>query len=82
VNKGALASPSKLGERTYWVKRINVKLTTTGTQSVISGKKIQVLNSLEGHGMQQLTWLVKGSGKVVVEAGSPTTGTKNIDINL
>ena len=82
VNKGALASPSKLGERSYWVKRINVKLGTTGNQSVISGKKIQLLNSLEGYGMQQLSWLVKGSGKLSIEAGSPTTGVKSIDVNL
>ena len=82
MNKGALASHSKLGERSYWVKRINVKVNTSGNQSVISGKKIQVLNSLEGYSSQQLTWLVKGSGKLTIEAGSPTTGRKTIDISL
>lgn len=82
INKGALASHSKLGERSYWVKRINVKLNTNNNQSVISGKKIQVLNSLEGYGSQQLSWLVKGSGKLTLEAGSPTTGSKSIDITL
>jgi hypothetical protein len=82
VNKGGLASHSKLGERSYWVKRINVKLNTSGSQSVISGKKIQVLNSLEGYSSQQLSWLVKGSGKLSIEAGSPTTGSRSIDINL
>jgi hypothetical protein len=82
INKGALASHSKLGERSYWVKRISVKLNSSGNQSVISGKKIQLLNSLEGYSSQKLNWLVKGSGKVTLEAGSPTTGIKTIDINL
>jgi hypothetical protein len=82
INKGALASHSKLGERTYWVKRINVKVNTSGNQSVISGKKIQTLNSLEGYSSQQLTWLIKGSGKLAIEAGSPTTGSKTIDVSL
>ncbi len=82
INKGALASPSKLGERSYFVKRINVKVNTSGSQSVISGRKIQVLNSLDGYGTQQLSWLIKGSGKIVLEAGSPTTGTKTIEITL
>lgn len=82
INKGALSYPSKLGERTYWVKRINVKVNTSGNQSVISGRKIQLLNSLEGYGTQQLTWLIKGTGKVTIEAGSPATGTKTIDVNL
>jgi hypothetical protein len=82
INKGALASHSKIGEKTYWVKRINVKVNTSGNQSVISGRKIQVLNSLEGYSSQQLTWLIKGSGKLTIEAGSPTTGSKTIDISL
>ena len=82
INKGAFASPSKLGERSYFVKRINVKVKTNGDQSLLSGRKIQVLNSLEGYGSQKLTWLIKGSGKVTLEVGSPTTGTKTIDINL
>lgn len=82
MNKGALASHSKLGERTYWVKRINVKLNITANQTVISGKKNQLLNSLDGYSSQQLSWLVKGTGKLTIFAGSPTTGNKSIDINL
>ncbi len=82
INKSALASHSKLGERSYWVKRINVKLNTTNNQTILSGKKIQVLNSLEGYSTQQLSWLVKGSGKISIEAGSPTTGSKTIDVTL
>jgi hypothetical protein len=82
INKNGLASHTKLGERSYWVKRINVKLNTTGNQSVISGRKIQVLNSLEGYSSQQLSWLIKGNGKLTIEAGGPTTGTKTIDLNL
>jgi len=82
MNKGTIASHSKLGERSYWVKKVNVKLNTTGNQSVVSGKKNQGLNSLEGYSSQTLTWLVKGEGKVTIEAGSPTTGTKTIDVTL
>ncbi|MEP7164277.1 MAG: M14 family metallopeptidase [Ferruginibacter sp.] len=80
INKGALASYSKLGEKSYWVKRINVKVNTAAT--MLSGKKIQVLDSLEGYGSTQLSWLVKGSGNMTVEAGSPTTGSKKIEIRL
>jgi hypothetical protein len=82
VNKGALASHSKLGERSYWVKRVNVKLNTTNNQTVVSGKKNQLLNSLDGYSSQTLTWLVKGSGKLTVSAGSPTTGSRTLDVTL
>jgi hypothetical protein len=82
INKGEIGSHSKLGERSYWVKRINVKLNTAGGQTVISGKKNQLLNSLDPNGSSKLSWLIKGSGKVSIEAGSPATGSKTIDINL
>jgi hypothetical protein len=82
VNKGAIPSHSKLGERNYWVKRVRVKLNTGNNQSVISGRKLQTLGSLDGYGTEKLTWLIKGSGKVTLEAGSPTTGSKTVDINL
>ena len=82
INKGALPSHSKLGERTYWVKRINVKLNPSNNQSIISGKKIQLLNSMEGYSVKELSWLIKGTGNVSLEAGSPTTGTKKIEISL
>ena len=82
LNKGAFASYSKLGERSYWVKRIDVKATPSAGQTFISGKRVQLLNSLEGFKSEELSWLVKGPGKITIEAGSPTTGTKKIDINL
>ncbi|HTE11739.1 MAG TPA: M14 family metallopeptidase [Chitinophagaceae bacterium] len=82
INRGALPSHAKLGERSYWVKRINVKLDTEKNQSVISGKKIQLLNALEGYGSRELSWLIKGSGKLILEAGSPTTGSKKMEISL
>lgn len=82
INKGAMASHSKIGERSYWVKRVNVKFNTAKNQTIISGKKSQLLNALEGNSAQILSWLVKGTGKSSVEVGSPTTGFKTIDVTL
>ena len=82
INKGALPSHAKLGERTYWVKRINVKLNTTGSQTILSGKKIQLLPALEGLSSNILTWLVRGAGNVTIEVSSPTTGIKTTSVAL
>jgi len=82
LNRGDLPTQTKVGERSYWIKKISVNLNTKENQTVISGRKSQVLDAIEGHGSQTLTWLVKGSGSFTLEAGSPTTGTKTIDINL
>lgn len=82
MNTGALPAYSKLGEKSYFVKRVNVKLGMQPRQSLLSGKKIQLLNSLEGYSAKEITWLVKGSGKIILEAGCPTTGIKKIEIIL
>jgi hypothetical protein len=61
---------------------VNVKFNTAKNQTIISGKKSQLLNALEGNSAQTLSWLVKGTGKSSVEVGSPTTGFKTIDVTL
>lgn len=82
INTGALPSHTKLGERSYWVKQVIVKITTGNGQSVISGRANQSVESIEGYGTKPLTWIIKGSGKIKLEAGSPTTGNKIIEISL
>jgi len=82
INKGALATHTKLSERSYWLKRISIKVNANSNQSVISGKKIQTIASIDGYGSQQFTWLIKGNGKVTIEAGSPTSGSKSVDVTL
>ncbi|MET0299562.1 MAG: M14 family metallopeptidase [Flavitalea sp.] len=82
VNKGAMAATSAVGEKSYWLKKVKIAVNTSGNQSVISGKKIQLLNNLNGGEAFQLTWLLKGTGRVTIEAGAPTTGTVKKDITL
>jgi len=82
VNKGNLSTHSKLGERNYFLKKVKVALQTAAKQDVIGGKKIHLLNSIEANGSNSFSWVVKGTGKLTVEAGCPTAGTKTIEINL
>jgi hypothetical protein len=49
---------------------------------VVSGRKSQSVESIAGKDFKELSWLIKGSGKISIEAGSPTTGSKTIDITL
>lgn len=82
VNKGALSTHSKLGERSYFIKKVKVAVQTSGKQEVVGGRKISLLNSIEANGSSSFSWVVKGTGKLVVEAGCPTAGTKTIEVNL
>ncbi|WP_291403130.1 M14 family metallopeptidase [Daejeonella sp.] len=82
MNNGLMATQTKVGERSYWVKKISVKLNHTENQKIISGRKNQVLDAIEGQGYKTLSWLIKGSGKISIDAGSPTSGSKTINLSL
>lgn len=82
MNTGELSTYTKVGDRSYFLKKIAVKVNTNTNQTVVSGRKTQTLESIQGKEFKELTWLIKGSGKVTIDAGSPTTGSKSIEVSL
>ncbi|RZM26209.1 MAG: peptidase [Pedobacter sp.] len=82
MNTGILPTLTKVGEKSYFLKKISVRLTMAGGQSVLSGRQYQTLDAIPGREFKELTWLIKGSGKVAVYAGSPSSGTKTVDLIL
>ncbi|KQB98770.1 M14 family metallopeptidase [Pedobacter sp. Hv1] len=82
INTGDLSTYTKVGDRSYFLKKIAVKVNTNTNQTVVSGRKTQTLESIQGKEFKELTWLIKGSGKVTIDAGSPTTGSKSIEVSL
>ena len=82
VNKGGLSTHSKLGERSYFIKKVKVAVQTSGKQEVVGGRKIHLLNSIDANGSESFSWVIKGTGKLVIEAGCPTAGNKSIEVTL
>jgi len=82
MNGGDLPTYTSVGDRSYFLKKIVVKVNMTAGQSVISGRKSQTVESIAGKDFKELTWLIKGGGKISIEAGSPTIGNKSIDTTL
>lgn len=82
INNGDLPTYTKIGDRSYFLKKIVVKVNLNANQSVVSGRKTQSLESIQGKESRELTWLIKGSGKVAISAESPTTGIQTIDVSL
>jgi hypothetical protein len=82
INKGTLATHSKFADRNYFVKKIRVGVNASGKQEIVGGKKISLLNNMEPNTQQSFSWLIKGKGKITIEAGCPTAGFKTIDITL
>ncbi len=81
-NNGMLPTQTKVGERSYWVKKLSVKIIPQANQSIISGRKNQTIDAIQAQGNQSISWLIKGSGKLTINAGSPTSGTKTIEVLL
>ena len=82
INKGGLSTHSKLGERSYFLKKLKVAVKTVDKQEVVGGRKITLLNSLDASASQSFNWLIKGTGKLAIEIGCPTAGVKNIEVTL
>jgi len=81
-NKGLLSTTSEIGERNRWVRKVKVELTPIDGQTLIAGQKVQLLGNIQGDSSKQISWLIKGKGKIKLKAGSPNTGIKEIEITL
>jgi hypothetical protein len=82
MNTGDLPTYTKIGDRSYFLKKIVVKVNTNANQTVVSGRKTQALEGIQGKESKEITWLIKGGGKITIDAGSPTTGSKSVTVNL
>ena len=82
LNTGELPIYTSVGDRSYFLKKIVVKVNMNERQAVVSGRKSQTIERIAGKDFKELSWLIKGTGKISIDAGSPTTGNKSIDITL
>src|SRR5690606_21273446 len=81
-NTGHLPTLTAPGEQSYFLKHIAVKVSTSGNQSVVSGRPAQTIGQIPGRGYHELSWLIQGTGSVTIEAGSPHTGSKSVNVSL
>jgi hypothetical protein len=82
MNTGDLPTYTKIGDRSYFLKKIVVKVNTGANQTIVSGRKAQSIEGIQGKEAKELTWLIKGKGNITIDAGSPTTGSKSINVSL
>jgi hypothetical protein len=81
-NSGLLPTHTEMGSKSRWLRKIKVAIKLNKKQQLISGRKITLVTSIKGDSSQQFTWLIKGSGKVSLEAGTSHTGIDTKTINL
>lgn len=82
VNKGVLPTSSEIGEKLKWVRKPSLYFEISSKQKLVQGLRVNVLETIPGRGTKELSWLVKGKGKVVITAGSEMTGILSKEINL
>jgi len=81
-NKGYLPTHTAMGKKSRWLRKIKVDILLKANQDLISGKKVQLINSIDGDSSKQITWLVKGKGTLQIEAGTAHTGSDKATITL
>tara|TARA_R110002073_G_scaffold72537_1_gene177467 strand:+ start:462472 stop:464100 length:1629 start_codon:yes stop_codon:yes gene_type:complete len=81
-NNGFLPTHTEMGKKSRWLRSIKVGLELKQGQEIISGKKIQLIPSIDGDSSIEVTWLLKGRGTVEITAGAAHTGSDSTTINL
>jgi hypothetical protein len=81
-NAGLLPTHTQIGKKSRWLRKIKVVLKLNKNQSIITGKKITLIDSIDGDSFQQFTWLIKGKGSIGLEAGTSHTGMDSATIQL
>lgn len=73
-NDGDFPTASELGQRNNWVRRVITQIKLDNNMSLISGDIQGFDRTIPADGYSTKTWLIQGSGKVTIKAGSPMTG--------
>ena len=81
-NTGGLPSHAAIGDYLPLVNKIKVSLQLEQGQELIQGKPVTAFTSLGAGEKIKVTWVVNGTGYVVVEVKSPTAGNQTKQIAL
>ena len=81
-NKGLFATCAEIGEDNDWTRIMRISLFPASGQTLLSGKKVQIINRLEGDKSAEFSWLVSDKGSVKLTAGALNTGTISSTIDL
>lgn len=81
-NDGLLPTHTQMGEKSRWLRKVKVALETSGDQMILSGKKIELIDRIDGDQSVKVSWLIKGKGSVKITAGAPHTGSDELTVQL
>ncbi|MFC3416910.1 M14 family metallopeptidase [Algoriphagus hitonicola] len=80
-NNSPLPTHSEMGERSRWLRKIRIDLNAPDDR-LISGEKIQLVDSIDAFGKTSLSWIIRGKGDISLKAGASHVGFINKTFNL
>lgn len=73
-NRGLLATCTEAGDNNMWTRIMRISVECGRNQKLISGRKVQRIQRLEGDKSAEFSWLISGKGPVKITAGAVNTG--------
>lgn len=81
-NAGLFPAVADISKNNNWIKLVKLSVSTSSDQQIVGGKKVTLLPNLDAGESKTFSWLIKGKGKVTIEAGAPQTGIKTLNASL
>ena len=82
ANKGLLPTNTEIGDKIRFVSKMKTEILLQKNQSMVSGRKYFIRNSMQAGESDEYSWLIMGTGKVTITAGCATAGFKEVTVNL
>ncbi len=80
-NNAPLPTHSQLGEKSRWLRKIRIDVTKD-KKDVLAGNTINLIDKLGAFETKTLSWIIKGSGSVVIKAGAAHCGIATLNVKL
>jgi hypothetical protein len=81
-NKGLFATNTEAGEPNIWTRIMRLSIEPSGSQTILSGLKVQRVQRLQGDESAEFSWLISGKGRVGINAGAANVGQVTTSIEL
>ncbi|MDR7131220.1 hypothetical protein J2X69_003580 [Algoriphagus sp. 4150] len=80
-NNSAIPTHSEMGEKSRWLRKIRIDMDAT-PDKIVSGNKIELVDSLGAYEKVSFSWIIRGSGNVTVKAGASHAGFTSTTLKL
>ena len=82
VNKGLLPTYTEIGDKIRFVSKMKTEIVLQKNQSMVSGRKYFIRKSMQADESEEYSWLISGTGKVIITTGCATAGFKEVSVDL